>query len=337
MSSNSRIPRAKRLAFLMVAVATLLGTASAASGQAAREFPTKPIQVIVPSTPGGPPDLIIRMLAPKLAAALGQPVVVDNRAGAGGIVGTAYVARQPPDGYTWLFTTASHVNIPPFNENVPYDPVKDFTHVTLAAQNFGQALIVRPTLPAQNVQELIALAKKEPGKLTYASAGIGTASHIPAEILKAVTGTDILMVPYRGVPEAMNDLLAGRIDMFFVGTQLAVQHVQTGKVRALAITGAKRWKGMPDVPTLQEAGLKDFNVVNWFGLWLPAGAPPEIVERIHAAIVKALADPDVRQQFDQQGLEGVGMKPDEFARFVAKESATTQEIARRMGPAAKGK
>lgn len=337
MSSNSRIPRAKRLAFLMVAVATLLGTASAASGQAAREFPTKPIQVIVPSTPGGPPDLIIRMLAPKLAAALGQPVVVDNRAGAGGIVGTAYVARQPPDGYTWLFTTASHVNIPPFNENVPYDPVKDFTHVTLAAQNFGQALIVRPTLPAQNVQELIALAKKEPGKLTYASAGIGTASHIPAEILKAATGTDILMVPYRGVPEAMNDLLAGRIDMFFVGTQLAVQHVQTGKVRALAITGAKRWKGMPDVPTLQEAGLKDFNVVNWFGLWLPAGAPPEIVERIHAAIVKALADPDVRQQFDQQGLEGVGMKPDEFARFVAKESATTQEIARRMGPAAKGK
>lgn len=337
MTSNSRMPRAKRRAFLMVVVATLLGTASVASGQAAREFPTKPIQVIVPSTPGGPPDLIIRMLAPKLAAALGQPVVVDNRAGAGGIVGTAYVARQPPDGYTWLFTTASHVNIPPFNENVPYDPVKDFTHVTLAAQNFGQALIVRPTLPAQNVQELIALAKKEPGKLTYASAGIGTASHIPAEILKAATGTDILMVPYRGVPEAMNDLLAGRIDMFFVGTQLAVQHVQTGKVRALAITGAKRWKGMPDVPTLQEAGLKDFNVVNWFGLWLPAGAPPEIVDRIHAAVVKALADPDVRQQFDQQGLEGVGMKPDEFARFVAKESATTQEIARRMGPAAKGK
>jgi tripartite-type tricarboxylate transporter receptor subunit TctC len=291
----------------------------------------------VPSTPGGPPDLIIRMLGPKLSAALGQPVVVDNRAGAGGIVGTAHVARQPPDGYTWLFTTASHVNIPPFNDNVPYDPVKDFTHVTLAAQNFGQALTVRPNFPAKNVQELIALARKEPGKLTYGSAGIGTASHIPAEIMKANTGTDILMVPYRGVPEALNDVLAERIDMFFVGTQIAVQHMQAGRLRVLAVTGAKRWKGMPEVPTMQEAGLKDFNVVNWFGLWLPAGAPREIVNRIHAEVVKALADPEVRQQFDQQGLEGVGMPPEPFAAFVARESATTQGIARRMGPAAKGK
>src|SRR5581483_4111749 len=181
------------------------------------------------------------------------------------------------------------------------------------------------------------LAKKEPGKLTYGSAGIGTASHIPAEVMKSMTGTDILMVPYRGVPEAMNDVLAGRIDMFFVGTQIAVQHINGGKVRVLAVTGEKRWKGMPDVPTMQEAGLKGFNVVNWFGLWLPAGAPRDIVNRIHAEVVKALADPEVRQQFDSQGLEGVGMKPDDFARFVAKESAVTQEIARRVGPAAKAK
>src|SRR3954465_1005781 len=173
-----------------------------------KDWPSKPIRVVVPSPPGGPPDLIIRLLAPKMN--LGQPLVIENRAGAGGVVGTAYVARQPADGYTWLFTTASHVNIPPFNDNVPYDPVKDFTHVTLAAQNFGQALIVRPELPAKNVQELIALAKQSPGKLTYGSAGIGTASHIPAEVMKSVTGTDILMVPYRGVPEAMNDVLAGR-------------------------------------------------------------------------------------------------------------------------------
>ena len=315
---------------------TLLGYSVGARPQSA-PFPTRPITVVVPSTPGGPPDLIIRMLTARLGALLGQPVVVDNKAGAGGIVGTAFVARQPPDGYTWLFTTASHVNIPPFNDNVPYDPVKDFTHVTLAAQNFGQALCVRADLPAKNVQELIALAKREPGKLTYGSAGIGTASHIPAEIMKSVTGTDILMVPYRGVPEAMNDLLAGRIDMFFVGTQVAVQHVAGGKLRVLAVTGAKRWKGMPDVPTLQEAGLKDFNVVNWFGLWLPAGAPRELVNRIHDDVVKAMADPEVQKQFDQQGLEAVGMAPDAFARFVARESAQTQEIARRMGPAAKAK
>jgi len=249
----------------------------------------------------------------------------------GGIVGTAYVAKQPPDGYTWLFTTASHTNIPPFNENVPYDPVKDFTHVTLAVQNFGQVLVVNPALPAKNVQELLALAKKNPGKLTYGSAGIGTASHIPAEVMKALSGTDILMVPYRGVAEAMTDLLAGRIDMFFVGTQVAVQHVQSGKLRALAVTGEKRWKGMPDVPTMQEAGLKGFNIVNWFGLWLPAGAPPELANRLQAEIAKALREPDVQQQFEQQGLEGIASKPDDFAKFVAQQSAMTQDIARRIG------
>ncbi len=314
---------------LVVLAALMLATALPAWAQSG--WPTRPIHVVVPSPPGGPPDLIMRVLAPKLGAALGQPVVVENRAGAGGIVGTAYVAKQPPDGYTWLFTTASHTNIPPFNDNVPYDPVKDFTHVTLAAQNFGQALVVNPSLPAKSVQELIALARKQPGKLTYGSAGIGTASHIPAEVMKAQTGADILMVPYRGVAEAITDLIAGRIDMFFVGTQIAVQHVQAGQLRALAVTGAKRWKGMPDVPTMQEAGLKDFDVINWFGLWLPAGAPPELVNRIQGEVVKALADPEIRQQFDAQGLEGVGSKPDDFARFVAKESQVTRDIARRIG------
>jgi tripartite-type tricarboxylate transporter receptor subunit TctC len=313
----------------IVVVALLLVAALPAAAQSG--WPSKPIHVVVPSPPGGPPDLIMRLLAPKLGAALGQPVVVENRAGAGGIVGTAFVAKQPPDGYTWLFTTASHTNIPPFNDNVPYDPVKDFTHVTLAAQNFGQALVVNPSLPAKSVQELIALARKQPGKLTYGSAGIGTASHIPAEVMKAQTGTDILMVPYRGVAEAITDLIAGRIDMFFVGTQIAVQHVQAGSLRALAVTGAKRWKGMPDVPTMQEAGLKDFDVINWFGLWLPAGAPPELANRIQGEVVKALADPEIRQQFDAQGLEGVGSKPDDFARFVAKEAQVTREIARRIG------
>src|SRR3954464_2868458 len=163
----------------------------------AQRYPAKPIHIIVPSPPGGPPDLIIRMLAPKMN--LGQPLVIDNRAGAGGIVGTAYVAKQPADGYTWLFTTASHTNIPPFNENVLDDPVKDFAHVTLAAQNFGQVLVVNPAVQANTVQELIERARRSPGKLTYGSAEIGTASHIPAEVMKAMTGTDILMVPYRGV------------------------------------------------------------------------------------------------------------------------------------------
>jgi tripartite-type tricarboxylate transporter receptor subunit TctC len=310
--------------------ACIVLVASQASGQPSlSSFPAKPIHVVVPSPPGGPPDLIIRMLTPKMAG-LGQPLIVENRAGAGGIVGTAYVAKTPPDGYTWLVTTASHVNTPPFNTNVPFDPVKDFTHVTLIAQNFGQALTVPAASPFKSVQELIAGAKRNPGKLNYASAGIGTASHIPAEVMKSMSGTDIVLIPYKGVAEAMTDLIAARIDLFFVGTQIAASQVQAGKVRVLALTGAKRWKGLADVPTMQEAGFKDYNLINWFGLWLPAGAPPEIVARIHAETLKALADPEVRQQFDAQGLEGVGMPSAEFARFVAKESAFITALAQRI-------
>ncbi len=298
-------------------------------------WPTKPIKVVVPSPPGGPPDLILRAISPKISATLGQPLIIENRAGAGGMVGTAFVAKQPADGYTWLFTTASHVNIPPFNENANYDPIKDFTHVTLAAQNFGQALVVRPDLPAKNVQELIAYARKYPGKLTYANAGNGTASHIPAEVMKSMTGTDILSVPYKGIVEATTDLIAGRIDIFFVGTNIALQHVQSGRLRALAITGSKRWKGMPDVPTMDEQGLKGFSKVNWFGLWLPAGAPPDIVNKIYAAVDKAVHEPDVQQPFDTLGLEGVAMKPDEFAAFCVSEYKAAQEIARRINAGAK--
>jgi tripartite-type tricarboxylate transporter receptor subunit TctC len=314
----------KRRIWIAAAAALTWGLAQA------QGFPNKPIKVVVPSPAGGPPDLILRAILPKMSATLGQPIVIENRAGAGGMVGTAYVAGLPADGYTWLFTTASHVNIPPFNENAKYDPVKDFTHVTLAAQNFGQALVVHPDLPAKNVQELIALAKKSPGKLTYANAGDGTASHIPAEVMKAMTGTDILSVPYKGVAEATTDLIAGRIDLFFVGTNIALQHVQTGRLRALALTGAKRWKGMPEIPTMDEQGLKGFNKVNWFGLWLPAGAPPEIVNRIHAAVAAAVSEPEVKQQFDTLGLEGVAMPPAQFSRFVAEEARAAQDIARRI-------
>ena len=302
--------------------------ALAAAAAQAQRYPNRPIHVVVPSPPGGPPDLIIRMLAPKMN--LGQPLVIENRAGAGGVVGTTYVAKQPGDGYTWLFTTASHVNTPPFNENVPFDPVKDFTHVTLAAQNYGQALMVRPDAPFTTVQQLIDEARRHPGKLNYASAGIGTASHIPAELMKSMAGVDIVMVPYKGVAEAVTDVLAARMDMFFVGTQLAAQHAKSGKARVLALTGAKRWKGLPDVPTMQEAGFRDYNIINWFGLWLPAGAPAEISNQIHAELVKALADADVKSQFDQQGLEGVGMPPAEFARFVARESAFINDLARKI-------
>ena len=300
-----------------------------------KDYPNKPIRVVVPSPPGGPPDLIMRMIAPKMSMSMGQNLVIDNRAGAGGVVGTNFVAKAAPDGYTWLFTTASHTNTPPFNKNVPFDPVKDFSHVSLVAQNFGQALIVPPNFSAKSVQELIALARQQPGKLNYGSAGIGTASHIPAEVMKSMSGTDIVAVQYKGVPEVITDVLAGRMDMMFVGTQIAAPLLQSGRVRILALTGAKRWKGLPDVPTMQESGFKGYNLINWFGLWLPAGASRELVARLHSEVVKALADPEVLRQFDVQGLEAVGSKPDDFARFVAKESAFITELARKLETAGK--
>lgn len=315
----------------IIGLAALLAVPTAPSAQPLpRDYPNKPIRVVVPSPPGGPPDLIMRMIAPKMSAGLGQNLVIDNRAGAGGVVGTNFVAKAAPDGYTWLFTTASHTNTPPFNKNVPFDPVRDFSHVSLVAQNFGQALIVPPNSAAKNVQELIALARQRPGKMNYGSAGIGTASHIPAEVMKSMTGTDIVAVQYKGVPEVITDVMAGRMDMMFVGTQLAAPLMQSGRVRILAVTGAKRWKGLPDIPTMQESGFKGYNLINWFGLWLPAGASRELVARLHSEVVKALADPEVLRQFDVQGLEAVGSRPDDFAKFVAKESAFMNELARKL-------
>ena len=319
-----------KITFIALAAALCIGSVSLPAQPMPKDYPNKPIRVVVPSPPGGPPDLIMRMIAPKMSMSMGQNLVIDNRAGAGGVVGTNFVAKAAPDGYTWLFTTASHTNTPPFNQNVPFDPVKDFSHVSLVAQNFGQALIVPPNFSAKSVQELIALARQQPGKLNYGSAGIGTASHIPAEVMKSMSGTDIVAVQYKGVPEVITDVLAGRMDMMFVGTQIAAPLLQSGRVRILALTGAKRWKGLPDVPTMQESGFKGYNLINWFGLWLPAGASRELVARLHSEVVKALADPEVLRQFDVQGLEAVGSKPDDFARFVAKESAFMTELARKL-------
>ena len=315
---------------LVTAALMLSCGGTCAVAQPAPGYPNKLVRIVVPSPPGGPPDQIARIVAPKLQTVLGQTVIVENRAGAGGMVGTAYVAKTPPDGYTILVTTASHTAIPAFTPNTPYDAVRDFTHVTLLAENFGQVLVVRPSLPAKTVQELVALARKQPGKLTYGQAGLGTASHIPAEVMLGAAGIDMLQVPYKGTPAAMTDLLGGHIDVFFIGTQIALPLVQEGKIRALAVTGSKRWKGMPDVPTMQEQGFKDYNIVNWFGAWLPAGAPPEIASRLQTEIAQVLKEPDVQNEFDTLGLRSVGSSPEDFARFVAKDAATILEIARRI-------
>src|SRR5262249_36435041 len=232
---------ARNLASL-AAVLLLACAGWSAQAQPTSNYPNKLISIIVPSPSGGPPDQIARMLATKLTTAFGQSVIVENRPGAGGMIGTAYVAKAPPDGYTVLITTASHTLIPAFTPNTPYDAVKDFSPVTLLAENFGQVLLVRPLLPVNTVQELVALARKEPGKLSYGQAGLGTASHIPAEVMLAAANIDMLEVSYKGTSNAMTDLLGGHIDMFFIGTQIALPLVQEGKLRALAVTGKEPCK-----------------------------------------------------------------------------------------------
>ena len=313
---------------------SIAATAFAAE-KVAKDYPNKPIRVVVPSPAGGPPDLVMRMLLPHFSQSMGQPLVLDNRAGAGGVVGSATVAKGTPDGYTWLVTTASHTNTPPFSKNVPFDPVKDFSHVSLLAQNFGQAVVVPMHSPAKNVQELIALARQRPGKMNYASAGIGTASHIPAEVMKSMAGVDIVGVQYKGTPEGMTDLIAGRMDVMFIGTQIALPLLQSNRLRVLALTGAKRWKGMPEVPTMQESGFKGYDLINWFGFWLPPGASPALLARLHAETVKALAAPEVVKQFDAQGIEAVGSTPENFLKFVTAQSKFMNELARKIDAGAK--
>lgn len=300
-----------------------------------KNYPSKPIRMVVPFAAGGPVDLVGRLLIQKLSVSLGQTIVLDNRGGGGSALGSEMVAKSPPDGYTWLVTTGSLTSISAFNENVPFDPIKDFTPVTMAARNFGQVLIVNPAVPAKTVKELIALARAQPGKLNYASAGIGNITYIAAEMMKVAAGVKIIDIQYKGTGPATNDLLGGHVDMLFSPTQTSLQLIQTGRVRALAMTGPKRWKMLPDVPTMQEAGFKDYDLVGWFGLWLPPGAAPELVTRLYTETVRALGDPELKQRFDDTGLEAVGLRPEEFAKFVTKDVAEMLELARKIGLAAK--
>ncbi len=300
-----------------------------------KNYPSKPVRIVVPFAAGGPVDVVGRNLIQKLNVSMGQPFVLDNRGGNGSALGAEIVAKSPPDGYTWLLNTGSQTSVAAFNENIPFDANRDFTPVTMAARNFGQVLIVHPSVPAKSVKELIALAKARPGKLNYASAGIGNITYIAAEMMKVAAGVQILDIQYKGTGPATSDLLGGHVDMLFSPTQTCLQLIQTGRVRALAMTGSSRWKMLPDVPTMQEAGFKDYDLVGWFGIWLPAGASSELVARIHSEVARALTDVDLKKRFDDVGLEGVGMPTEAFAKFAVQDAAAMRELARKIGLAAK--
>ncbi len=298
-------------------------------------YPNKPVRIVVPFAAGGPVDVVGRNLIQKLNVSMGQPFVLDNRGGNGSALGAEIVAKSPPDGYTWLLNTGSQTSVAAFNENIPFDAIRDFTPVTMAARNFGQVLIVHPSVPAKSVKELIALAKARPGKLNYASAGIGNITYIAAEMMKVAAGVQILDIQYKGTGPATSDLLGGHVDMLFSPTQTCLQLIQTGRVRALAMTGSSRWKMLPEVPTMQEAGFKDYDLVGWFGIWLPAGASAELVARIHGEVARALTDADLKKRFDDVGLEGVGMPAEAFAKFAVQDAVAMRELARKIGLAAK--
>jgi tripartite-type tricarboxylate transporter receptor subunit TctC len=286
----------------------------------AQTWPAKAIRLISPFAPGGGTDITCRAIAPKLSAALGQQVVVDNRGGAGGMVGVDLAAKSPPDGYTLVLGTIGSIAInPSLYEKMPYDPAKDLAPVSQAA-NALNVLVVHPSLPARSVKEFVALAKARPGQLNYGSSGPGATDHLAGELFNALTGAKMVHVPYKGGAPAMLDLIGGNVQLVFSTVSTAVGSMKAGKVRPLAMTGNQRFDLMPEIPTMSEAGLKGFEVNNWYGLFAPAGTPKDVIARLHDEAAKALAAPDVKQRLLESGIVTTTSSPAQFTAYIQAET-----------------
>jgi tripartite-type tricarboxylate transporter receptor subunit TctC len=308
--------------------AVALALAGAAGAQT---YPTKPIRFIAPFAAGGALDTLTRTIAIRMQENWGQPVVVENRTGAGGNIGADLVAKAAPDGYTLVMgTIATHAINVSLYEKMPYDAVKDFAPVTLAA-SINNSLSVHPSVPAKNVPELVAYAKANPGKLTFGSAGSGTSQHLAGELFKTMAGVDMVHIPYKGGAPAMIDLLAGQISMTFGDIPTALPHIRAGKLRSIAVTAAKRSPLLPDVPTIAEQGLPGFDVSAWFGVFTTAGTPRPVVNQLNVEIVRILNLPDVREKLMGIGMEPVTNSPDEFAAFVRSEIAKWAQVVKASG------
>jgi tripartite-type tricarboxylate transporter receptor subunit TctC len=285
----------------------------------AQAFPNKPVKLIVPFVAGGATDIVARLVAQKLSAAWGQPVVVENRGGAGGNIGADAVAKSPADGYTILVTSGSIVTVNPhMYAKMPFDAKKDLAPITNLASG-PQVLVVHPAVPAKNVKELIALAKSKPGQLNFGSAGIGSQVHMAAEAFVYAAGIEAQHIPYKGEAVAFTDLAGGQVQFMVGNIAGATGHIQSGRIRALGVTSAKRSPQLPDVPTVAEAGLPGFENTGWFGFMAPAGTPKPIIDKIHADTVKVLADQEVKDRLTQLGMAPVGNSPADFTREIAVE------------------
>ncbi len=293
-------------------------------------YPHKPIRMIVPYPPGGPTDVLGRIVAQKLSESLGQQVVVENRPGASGMIGAELVAKAAPDGYTLLTNASIHVINPSLYPKMNFDALRDFAPVSLIAQ-VPLILVVNPGLPVKSVQELIALGKAEPNRLNFGSSGNAAAPHLAGESFKIATGIQMQHVPYKGSAPALTDLIGGQVQLIFDSMPSAMPHVKSGKVRALAVTTAKRSPTVPDLPTIAESGVPGFDISTWYGVWAPAGTPKDIVNRVSAEIAKALQQPAVRERLAALGAEPVGNTPEEFAAYCQSELAKWSRIVRGSG------
>ncbi len=317
----------RRLALALIA-ALAIGTVGAAQAQT---YPSRPVKFVVPYPPGGAADILARLIGQRLSEKLGQPVVIENKPGAGTAIGTDMVAKSAPDGTTILMgTVSSHALAPAMNANVGYDPVKDFAPISLVA-SLPFILVVHPSVPAKSVGDLVALAKKEPGKLNCSSAGNGTSNHLACELFKSMTGTNIVHVPYRGSAPALADVIAGQVTMMFDLTLTSLPQIQNGSVRGLAITTAKRSQLAPDLPTVSESGVPGYAVDAWFGVFAPAKTPDAIVNRLNGEIVGIMKLPEMREKLAAQGAEPLTSTPAEFASYVRDEAAKWSKVIKQSG------
>lgn len=313
----------------------LIGTAalgwSAAPVHAEDKFPSKPITIIVPFSAGGTTDILARIVGVKLGETTGQTVIIDNRPGAGGNIGSSMVSKAKPDGYTLLMgTVGTHAINQTLYPKLNFDPIKDFAPLTRVA-NLPNLLVVHPSVPVKTVQDLISYAKANPGKLNFGSSGNGSSIHLSGELFKNMTGVDMQHVPYKGSAPAVTDLLGGQISMMFDNMPSAIQHVKSGKLRPIAVTTAKRSPALPNVPTIAEAGVKGYEATSWFGLLAPAGTPPAVVNRLNADLVKILAMPDVKKQMAEQGADAYSETPAAFAGFIKSETAKWAKVVKASG------
>jgi len=319
--------------WLIRALATFASLVACAVPQAIAQgaaYPDRPVHLVVGFPPGGPVDVVARALGVELEKLLGQPVVIENRGGAGGIIGTEYVARAAPDGYTLLLATTTLTIQETLYNNLSYSALRDFTLVAGIAAG-PQVLIVNKDVPAKNLQELIALARSKPGQLNYASPSTGGANHLAGEMLKTMAGIDVMHIPYKGGAPAETDLIGGRVTFMFASLPAALARVKAGQVRAIAVTSTKRVEAAPDIPTLAESGLPGFEVSSWYGVAGPANMPRDVVVRLNAAVNQALSAAQMKERMTQLGVEGTPATPEQFGDFIRQDTARWAKVIKESG------